>query len=243
MGIKVSVEREIEIAKMYDAGLSIKKIMSETGHGQGVVTRSINTHSTMRASTVGRTHTYLFSELDDVTAYWLGFIAADGHLRDGAEDGHRYELVIEVNKKDEAHLDKLRDLLGFGTKIHRNRDDCVIFVFSSKSLVQNLSQWIECGNKTELDNFSDVPEEFKRDFVRGYFDGDGSTNGRSASITSCPATLHPLANFISDIVEEPARFYHKKNNKAIAARWNKNATKRFFEEFNGLPRLERKWEH
>lgn len=235
---RITQEREIEIAGLYDRGMSIKSIMAALGHGQRVVTRAITTHSTMRPPTTARTFTEKFSLLDATTAYWVGFIAADGHLR---ADGHRYELVIEVNRKDQEHLDGLKRFLGFGTKVFRTRDQCIIYIFSSKSLVENLSQWVPVGNKTTHDNFSKIPTEWRKDFVRGYFDGDGSTTGRQFNITSCAATLIPLSTYIGQQVGKMPRIYQKPNNLALSAHWNKAETLKFFELFDGTPRLERKW--
>lgn len=235
---RTSEHRERYLASLYDEGLSVKSIMESQSAGQRVVTRAVNTYSKMRQSTIGRNSTSKFEVLDDVAAYWLGFIAADGHLR---ADSHRYELVVEVNRKDEEHLDSLVAWIGFGSKIYRKRDNCVVFVFTSKQLVNNLSNWIAVGNKTERDNFSGVPSEHRVNFVRGYFDGDGSTTGRQFSITSCPQTLLPLAGFVAEVVGEAPRIYQKSGNLAQSAHWNKDATRNFKKTFDGIPRLERKW--
>lgn len=230
----------MRLAKLYDDGLSIKTIQQQTGRGQVQVSRAIRTYSTMRPSKVGRNATDKFKTLDSEAAYWLGFIAADGHIRYQPEK-YRYELVVEVNKRDQAHVEKLRDWLGFGSVMERSRDDCVVFTFSSKQLVENLTLWLTPGNKTELDNFSKVPDEAKVDFVRGYFDGDGSVSRNRFSITSCPQTLIPVTNFIADIIGIEPKIYHKKENKALSANWTSKGRHLFGEKFAGAPSLERKW--
>lgn len=195
---------------------------------------------TPRPRTNDRNSTTAFKSPDQYEAYWLGFIAADGHIRYQPEK-HRYELIVEVNKKDEAHVEKLRSYLGFGSKFFRSRDSCVIFSFCSKQLAENLILWITPNNKTEVDNFSIIPDYLKDSFVRGYFDGDGHMDVTKFSITSCPATLLPMASYINARLSEDARVYSKKNNKAMSVHWNKVATLKFRREFVGDIRMERKW--
>jgi intein/homing endonuclease len=240
MPARITDEREKELAALYENHTSIKSLMQETGHGQRVICRAILKYGSPRASKVGRNTTDLFKTLNSESAYWLGFIAADGHIRFQPGE-YRYELVVEVNQKDEAHLDKLRKFIGFGSKTRRTRDECVIFCFSSKQLVENLMIWLNPNNKTHLNNFSKIPARRKKDFVRGYFDGDGSKSANRFSITSCPETLFPLVDYISDEIGESPRVYRKSGQQAYVAWWNKAATHRFVEIFNGKIRLERKW--
>lgn len=240
MPTRTPIEVEITLARLYDNGMSIKSIAQSTHHSQRVVRRAISEHGTHRASTVKRNTTEIFKTLNKESAYWLGFIAADGHIR-YHPDKYRYELIVEINRKDEKHLDKLKTYIEFGSKFYRKRDNCVIYSFSSKQLVQNLMLWINPNNKTELNNFGMMPDAYKIDFVRGYFDGDGGLNGPGFSITSCPATLLPVSDFISKAIGYPARYHTKKNNKADCACWNKDARIKFRNIFDGEPKLERKW--
>lgn len=238
---KVSEDRLKEIAALYEEYTSISDLCKATGHGQHVVQRAISLYGTPRQSKVGKNTTDKFKSLDGESAYWLGFIAADGHIR-YVPKLYRYELRVEINKRDEDHLDKLAEYIGFASKVFRKRDDCVIYSFTSKQLVENLLQWLNPNNKTELNNFDKIPDEFKTDFVRGYFDGDGHrVRPYMFGITSCPETLIPICEFISAKIGEPYRIYGKAGGKAKDARFNTAAGIKFFKEFDGKIKLERKW--
>lgn len=236
----VSEERLRYIAGEYENHASIASLCAATGHGQHVVQKAIRKYGTPRQSKIGKNNTDRFLRLDATSAYWLGFMAADGHIRH-VPSKYRYELVIEVNRKDELHIDKLASYIGFVSKTRRKRDDCIIYSFTSKQLVQNLMQWLNPNNKTELDNFSSFPEKWKKDFIRGYFDGDGHRRKSGFGITSCPGTLLPICEYISEAIGESYRLYDKAGGRAKDARFNKAAAEKFFKEFDGPIRLERKW--
>lgn len=184
-----------------------------------------------------------FKILDSEHAYWLGFIAADGHMRPILPNkGGR--LYIEVSVRDEEHLDKLYTLLGFGGKCYRHRNvvSTVIYQYGSDKLIENISQYINTGNKTELDNFSRVPHEYKKDFIRGYFDGDGHVHASGGmKFTGCKATLDKIAEYLSD--EFNIQYSRKVHNgtKAFDYWYIKRDRAIFKDNINGFPRLERKW--
>lgn len=241
MPARISEEIERELATLYEDHTSLRSLSQATGVSVPVCQRAVAKFGTIRKNKRDWHVTKEFADLNDESAYWLGFVAADGHIRVDPEH-HRRSLTIEVNRRDEDHIEKLRTFLGFGTVGHRTRDDCVYFVFSSKSLVENITEWIPSGNKTELDNFSIIPEDHKKNFVRGYFDGDGSMGKSRFGLTSCPETLVPVADYISKTIDKPYRIYSKAGTKAKQVWFTGKATKiRFIEEFAGYPALDRKW--
>lgn len=68
------------------------------------------------------------------SAYWWGFIIGDGHLT------KKGELIIQLNKKDKYHLDKLANLLNTKTRI---RKDSVFLRIQSKSFGE---KWLKIFN-------------------------------------------------------------------------------------------------
>lgn len=85
--------------------------------------------------------------------------------------------------KDKEHVEKFRKAIGainnkIGTTIDtRWGKECVMYRFSinDKQLHQDLETLGIIPNKTyEGLSFPDIPQEFYPDFIRGYFDGDGS---------------------------------------------------------------------
>jgi len=118
-----------------------------------------------------------FSTIDnELNAYWLGFIAADGYVYN--QPGKGYCLLIKLNPVDTGHLAKFKhdidtdapiaDYSHYVPPFHR-------ISVSSKQLVTDLvSHGIIQAKSTVLEFPTTVPTKLLRHFIRGYFDGDGS---------------------------------------------------------------------
>lgn len=124
-------------------------------------------------------------------AYWLGFIFADGWITD-------YELGIELNENDDKHLRKFnKDISGNLAIKYRShkptiikgknvgiRRTCVLKIFS-KEIVNDLIGHGCLKNKSMLiEKPKDIPNEFLKDFIRGYFDGNGYIGINKISLKS-----------------------------------------------------------
>lgn len=129
------------------------------------------------------------SYFDDINshdkAYWLGFIYADGYVCIRNEN-RSYMLGIELNRGDEHHLESFREAINSDCKIYRRSktpfisNGCYkeyqmsIIRIYSKKLVESLMKHGVIPNKTYSLSFPDIKREYLGDFIRGYFDGDGS---------------------------------------------------------------------
>lgn len=105
-------------------------------------------------------------------SYWLGFLYADGSVKD------KYNTVsIQLQKEDENHLCKFSEDIDSGYKIQDIRTDtshkCGIDVISEE-MVSDLMEHGCVPNKTHKDTLPELEEGQKIPFIRGYFDGDGS---------------------------------------------------------------------
>lgn len=116
-------------------------------------------------------------------AYWLGFLYADGSVNtrkrtDGTE--RLTGLEVSLNSKDEAHLERLKMSLSSNSKIE-NRLIKNTYPSSRLSIysVEMCKDLIKLGctpRKSLTLTFpteDQVPAHLQRDFIRGYFDGDG----------------------------------------------------------------------
>lgn len=130
-------------------------------------------------------------------AYVLGFFAADGYITVNKRGGNYW--CIEMNDRD--LLEKIRKAVGSNHDISirrriRNTHACTSYrlQIGSKEMcldLQNLGFWI---NKTDALSIPFVPEDFLKDFVRGYFDGDGNIwSGINHGNTSHPKPTLLLA--------------------------------------------------
>lgn len=127
-------------------------------------------------------------------AYWLGFIFADGYITShscGVSDVSSstritYEFGMELQRKDEYHLERLRDALGGVHQIYQKESNqlicnnrmpshtysSVLRVYSKNIVMDLRANGIEF-NKSYSSVFPIVNDELFLDFLRGYLDGDG----------------------------------------------------------------------
>lgn len=110
-----------------------------------------------------------FSKWSCQMAYCLGFIAADGHVWKD-----RPYITISVHKQDSNVLEYIRNYVSPDTKIRPNKNQVQICV-KSEGIWKDLNNFGIDNNKTfNLKINFNIPKEYLGDFVRGYFDGDGS---------------------------------------------------------------------
>lgn len=115
-------------------------------------------------------YTNIFSEINEESAYWLGFLWADGSLT-------KNTLELEVKTDDEAHLQKLVNALSYISipKIsRRTRHNAITSRISvtDKLIATTLRELgFDLKSKRIIPNISD---NMLQHFIRGYFDGDGS---------------------------------------------------------------------
>lgn len=137
----------------------------------------------LRASKL-KEYEIFFDEIDENSAYVLGFIAADGWILDNYGKGTN-RLTIELAKKDLDTLYKIVDLMQIPrqkikeVKCHINSfapgKIQVKLEVHSKYLIQALKEYNITPRKSLTLQFpTNIPFEYTADYMRGYFDGDGS---------------------------------------------------------------------
>ncbi len=150
-------------------------------------------------------HTYncdedVFRDIStEAQAYWLGFIAADGCIRERGKRGVNKSLVIQIHKKDVDHLNKFKDFLRSDHRI-TNYLDYVAINVNYTTICDDLAKYHIVPRKTHILKFPwHINPDLYRHFIRGFFDGDGSMHIASrdeaiyASISTC------VLEFLSDI--------------------------------------------
>lgn len=129
---------------------------------------------------LGLNHDY-FKTWSSNMAYILGFISADGCI-----SKNKNTLRIDLQPLDKEILEKIKDELQFEGVIHNRiykaegkSYDVVELSVSSQTLVNDLkSLGITERKSFTIQMPSNIPGEFELDFIRGYFDGDGSVGGQ-----------------------------------------------------------------
>lgn len=123
-----------------------------------------------------------FEEIDSANkAYWLGFIYADGYISSKRNQSNRV-LGIALSIKDKKHLDKFNNCLESNVKIKsyiesngfgKGNEYCRI-VYTSQKLTDDLIKHGVYEHKSCILSNPNISEKYIKDFIRGYFDGDGS---------------------------------------------------------------------
>jgi hypothetical protein len=124
-------------------------------------------------------HNY-FSTITENSAYWTGFLAADGCI-------YKDSVKIALAEKDKHHLEQLKIDLKSNIKLIKNisknsqrninwKDSiCYHVSIRSKQIVNDLKELGIEPQKTLTANFSEmmIDSPYLNAYCRGYFDGDG----------------------------------------------------------------------
>jgi hypothetical protein len=114
-------------------------------------------------------------------AYVLGFITADGYLgikRIRKDKTKQY--FLDITSKDYSLLKKIRKIMGAKQKIGikyggpNKKEKCYRFQIGYQEICKDLLKLGIRPKKASTLNSINVPEKYFPDFVRGFFDGDGS---------------------------------------------------------------------
>ena len=126
---------------------------------------------------------YFFDTWSQEMAYVLGFISADGNINKS-----EYKLSIGLAKKDEPHLNKIKNLIAPIRNIRQSEriKNNKVFKYVHLEVCSNYMCRSLVGlgivpKKSLILEFPDVPENFVKDFIRGNFDGDGCISQDSNS--------------------------------------------------------------
>ena len=148
-----------------------------------------------------------FDELNEKSAYILGFIFADGNVAWDTEKGY-YSMTITAAEKDKDHLEKIRTIISSskpllyasGTKSYR-------LIVNSKKICRKLISFGVVPRKSLIVKFPELPEKYLRHFIRGVIDGDGSVRYYSRKrspyfeIIMCSGSLDFCKIFVKKINE------------------------------------------
>ena len=120
----------------------------------------------------------IFENIDsEYKSYWLGFLFADGYVRNRKNVGS--ELKLKLCASDKQHLIKFKnfitnDNIPIVYEEYRNSKSYKISI-NSKKIVSDLMNKGCVNKKSKIIKFPEfISEELLSHFIRGYFDGDGS---------------------------------------------------------------------
>lgn len=176
-----------------------------------------------------------FSVENSDMAYILGFLAADGTVR---KNGN--EVKITLARKDKELLEKFKIKLETNYPIVDTTTskgyDISTFKFCSKQIKEDLSKYGIVPNKTFTFSFpTNLNKEYWIDFIRGYFDGDGTicTAGASAlRFSLCSArkeTLETIVNYFEELgIPKVSIQVQQKINPLYYFQYSSNAVRQIY---------------
>lgn len=148
---------------------------------------------------------------NEYKAYWLGMLAADGHVR-VRKTGNSFCLT----SIDKEHLEKYKGFLNHSGEIKLHHGNCYRFEVCSNKVVNDLITLGIVPRKSFCTSIPNISSVFIRDFIRGVFDGDGTIGfyGNSWRLSITSATKFFIYN-IKSIINEFGIFggsiYHRDN--------------------------------
>lgn len=172
---------EQKICREYTGGDSIYDLEQKYGTSHTTIWRILKKHRVGRRtlSEAGKRYQvdhHHFSRIRTPRmAYFLGFLAAEAHLRPKDRRGSA-QLVVRLALCDEKHLRKLLNEIGSNHPMYiypRLEHPCCAICIRSDALVGDLHRhrvpfaWGPA-------RFPQIDHEFYNHFVRGFWDGDGA---------------------------------------------------------------------
>lgn len=176
---KLTPEKRDEIARRYASGENTLALAAEFG-----VTRRIPRILALQRGFIPRKHGIpyrlamdeaAFAIITPESAYWIGFLMADGCVSD------RGAVALRLAERDGAHVYKFREFLKSSHKIHhippqkyakQNNGPAVHFSVMSKTMSKDLARFGILPRKSLTARV--IGLESDRHFWRGVVDGDGS---------------------------------------------------------------------
>lgn len=242
--LRISLDEQLKIIELWNNKYPINKISKETGKCFSTIRKVLHQNGIKwenRQIIMVRKYEInhdLFEIIDSENkAYWLGFIAADGHIT-------RNGIKIVLALKDIDQLEKFKMFLNsnhpikiFSIKSKKNDkifEYCRINIHSKK-IKNNLISLGIIERKSLLLKPPNLPKNLILPFVRGYFDGDGGFTEHivkknnqfqtNATFTSTKEMCDYIEKFLREHgfnVTRQKRFKDTKNNYTISVNGNFN---------------------
>ena len=214
MGSRIDIDDNLVIER-YDELKNLRKVAKSFGVSLRPITRILkknNVELTNRRFEVN--HNY-FEKIDtEEKAYWLGFLYADGCVRKQKTGS---QLILKLSVKDEDHLNLFKKNIQSEHKIfhYKNKtiskkgtpsssDNCIIRISSNK-IVEDLISHGCVPRKTFTIDKPNIDKKFYKDFIRGYYDGDGNffySEKTKVSVVTIVCASEKFRKFLIEIISK-----------------------------------------
>lgn len=176
------LEREL---KKHSSGNQIAKAnnLAPNSVNRYIQKYNLKPHTIKPAIILELNHSF-FEVIDsEEKAYWLGFMMADGYVVKRKTKA-KYMIGLKLQEKDASHIEKFKEALETNAvireingkrngKINKARE----ITFYSQQMGEDLINHGVIPNKTGKEVVpKKVPNDLMAHYMRGYFDGDGSSS-------------------------------------------------------------------
>lgn len=197
-------EKQIQdIIAKYSNKESIKNIAEQYGVSTDSIRRLLKKNNIQLKG--NKKHFFnenIFDVIDTAEkAYWLGFITADGYIQYKNPKQAKF-LRIKLQKCDKEHLYKFLDFIGgdenmISSEMHNTTGNIQYYIHVSSSHMVNTlkNMGIEQG-KSANEKVVSIPDDFKKDYIRGLFDGDGHIREDNIDLVNSIEVLEFVQNYL-----------------------------------------------
>lgn len=215
---KLTKEQIIEMVSLYQEGSTPLQLAKRYGVGRRTISFNLRKEKIeLRSKSEGRRkHTLNESVFDTITeesAYWIGFLMADGSVHHPPRASPRIKL--ELQKRDSEHVRHFKNFLNSSHLIYRSRENVAIS-FSSSKIAESLAKYGVTPRKSFTAKV--IGLENNRHFWRGMIDGDGCisdiSKGRpkSVGLVGSKASMEQFALFVGAITNLPKPKVRRREN-------------------------------
>jgi len=199
----ISKDKELEekILSLYEEGYGLEKVAKLIGttrykvalitRNRGVYRNLSEAHKKLNQLNRNLKNENIFEKIDnEISAYWLGFILADGCVMN-YNNIKRMSIHLSINDKN--HLEKLGRVLNKNITVDYKYNSVFLNIYGDK-VFDDLYKHGIMSNKTLNENtkvFDSINPNLTHHFLRGYFDGDGYV-----SRVKYPKGFAPIFGFI-----------------------------------------------
>lgn len=219
--------RNQQILNDYIDGMPLKEIKAKYKTGSDTIYKIVDSNGYPRRNSKDLTKFY---KLDDPeTQYWLGYICADGSI----QYNENYRVYkVSLFSKDEIVIEKFKEYFGSIVNIHKRPTGIIEGYINSKELAKYFIEELNIPENKSLILNPNI--KMTKEFILGYFDGDGSITNSTESRTRYEAKFtcgsKEFVDNICKILDEQ-KIYHtirEKGNAFDICMDRKEESKKFY---------------
>lgn len=180
---KFDTLNDVEVLEKYSSLKNIHKVAEYFNMSISPIKKILKLNGVEVTNRRYKVNHNFFNNIDtEEKAYWLGFLYADGYIRE-RKSGNSLEMKLSIN--DKHHLEKFRETIGSNHKIIETFNKVKynggissshmswLSIYSSQ-LVESIKSQGFHSRKTFTIERPKINNDLIRHFIRGFFDGDGS---------------------------------------------------------------------